>query len=191
MNCPICGEELIQNDKALGCSGWQKGCGFSIWNTVSGHALTEKEKEDLVQNGITDEIGDFKSRDGKCFRARLKLDEEGKVIFAFPGRAAGDLVRKCPVCGKAVYRSKKVWCCTDRECSFVIFDSLAGHFFTEEEKEALFEGKQIGPISDFINRNGKNFTAFVELGKDGKAQFVFGKRDDGDEGANAGNGSTQ
>ena len=177
MNCPVCGKKLIQTEKALRCSGWKEGCEFTVWNTIAGHVLTEQEKEDLIKGEIIGEIRDFRSKAGKPFSARLKLDEEGKAVFVFPDQADLEDGMKCPVCGKAIRRNRKVWCCTDRECGFVIFDSLAGHLFTEEEKRALVEGTQIGPINDFVSRAGKQFTAFVKIGDNGKTRFVFPEED--------------
>ena len=183
MNCPICGKELVQTEHSLGCSGRHDGCTFEIWNTVAGHVLTDEEKGMLIHGGVTDEIRDFRNREGRPFSARLKLDEEGKLIFNFPKRT-GQENMKCPVCGKPIRRGKKVWCCMDRECSFVIFNSMAGHFFTEPEKKALLEGEQIGPFNDFISRFGKPFTASVKIGNDGRTQFVFPEKENtsGDSG---------
>ncbi len=177
MNCPICGRELVQTDKALGCSGWQDGCDFVIWNTIAGHDLTDQEKEALILTGITEDIGDFKSKEGKVFSARLKLDDEKKVVFDFPDRMNPVDGKRCPLCGKPVYRSEKVLCCTDRECDFVIFNSMSGHFFTADEMEALYNGEEIGPFEDFISKSGKDFRAFVKLGDDGKTHFVFPKKE--------------
>ena len=177
MNCPVCGKELIQTEKALRCSGWKEGCTLTIWNTIAGHVLTDQEKEDLVKGEVTGEIRDFRSRAGKTFSARLKMDEDGKAVFVFPDQADSEDGMKCPVCGKAIRRNQKAWCCTDRECGFVIFDSLAGHSFSEEEKRSLVEGALIGPFTDFVSRAGKQFTASVKIGDNGKTRFVFPEED--------------
>ncbi len=29
--CPLCGQPVRESEKAFGCSGWQSGCGFTLW----------------------------------------------------------------------------------------------------------------------------------------------------------------
>ena len=139
MICPKCGKELIQSDRALGCSGWKDGCDFTIWNTIAGHTITNDEKQQLAEDGITkDEITDFVSRKGTNFSARLKLDDNMKVVFEFADKPAGSTVidsgLKCPTCGSPIRKNEKAWGCSNRDCNVVIFNTLAGHTFTDEEK---------------------------------------------------------
>ena len=94
--CPRCGaatgEIIKENSKAYGCTSWKSreetGCGFVIWKRVAGRTLTPEIARQLLEEGKTKEvISGFRSRAGKPFRARLVLNEEGKVEFDFPARA--------------------------------------------------------------------------------------------------------
>jgi DNA topoisomerase III len=94
--CPRCGAEtgeiIRENSKAYGCTSWKSreepGCGFVIWKRVAGRTLTPELARQLLEEGRTKEvISGFKSRAGKPFRARLVLNDEGKVEFDFPARA--------------------------------------------------------------------------------------------------------
>jgi DNA topoisomerase-3 len=94
--CPRCGAEtgeiIKENSRAYGCTSWKSreepGCGFVIWKRVAGRTLTPEVARQLLENGRTnDVISGFRSRAGKPFRARLVLNEEGKVEFDFPARA--------------------------------------------------------------------------------------------------------
>jgi DNA topoisomerase-3 len=94
--CPRCGAEtgeiIKENSKAYGCTSWKSreepGCGFVIWKRVAGRTLTPEIARQLLEEGRTkDVISGFRSRAGKPFRARLVLNEEGKVEFDFPARA--------------------------------------------------------------------------------------------------------
>jgi DNA topoisomerase-3 len=94
--CPRCGAEtgeiIKENSKAYGCTSWKSreetGCGFVIWKRVAGRTLTPEIARQLLEEGKTKEvISGFRSRAGKPFRARLVLNEEGKVEFDFPARA--------------------------------------------------------------------------------------------------------
>ncbi len=94
--CPRCGaqtgEIIKENSKAYGCTSWKSreetGCGFVIWKRVAGRTLTPEIARQLLEEGKTkDVISGFRSRAGKPFRARLVLNDEGKVEFDFPARA--------------------------------------------------------------------------------------------------------
>lgn len=80
--CPLCGGKVIQNSKAYSCSNWQKGCKFTIWNTIAGKKITAKQVEALIKKGQTGTIKGFKSKTGKTFDAKLVLTD-GKVSFDF------------------------------------------------------------------------------------------------------------
>src|SRR5215204_1833931 len=94
--CPRCGAEtgeiIRENSKAYGCTSWKSreetGCGFVIWKRVAGRTLTPEVARQLLEEGKTKEVlSGFRSRAGKPFRARLVLNDEGKVEFEFPARA--------------------------------------------------------------------------------------------------------
>jgi DNA topoisomerase-3 len=94
--CPRCGAEtseiIRENSRAYGCTSWKSreetGCGFVIWKRVAGRTLTPEVARQLLEEGKTREVlSGFRSRNGKPFRARLVLKEDGKVEFEFPARA--------------------------------------------------------------------------------------------------------
>jgi len=93
--CPRCGAEtgeiIKENSRAYGCTSWKSreetGCGFVIWKRVAGRTLTPEVARQLMEEGKTKEVlSGFRSRAGKPFRARLVLNDEGKVEFEFPAR---------------------------------------------------------------------------------------------------------
>jgi DNA topoisomerase III len=94
--CPRCGAEtgeiIRENSRAYGCTSWKSreepGCGYVIWKRVAGRTITPEIARQLIENGRTnDVISGFRSRAGKPFRARLVLNDDGKVEFDFPARA--------------------------------------------------------------------------------------------------------
>jgi DNA topoisomerase-3 len=94
--CPRCGavsgEIIKENSRAYGCTSWKSreeaGCGFVIWKRVAGRTLTPEVARQLMEEGKTREVlSGFRSRNGKPFRARLVLSDEGKIEFDFPVRA--------------------------------------------------------------------------------------------------------
>jgi DNA topoisomerase-3 len=80
---------IRENARAYGCTSWKSredaGCGFVIWRSIAGRQLMPDEAKELIeQRFTTNELHGFRSRAGKPFRARLKLDENDKVVFDFP-----------------------------------------------------------------------------------------------------------
>jgi DNA topoisomerase-3 len=55
-----------------------------VWKEISGKQLTEKQVHALIGKGKTRLIKGFNGRSGKKFDARLRLDEQWKVVFEFP-----------------------------------------------------------------------------------------------------------
>ncbi len=93
--CPICGREITENRKGYSC--WSRddpGCGFVIWKRKAGKSLPVAVATELIESlRASREAGEdpgvgrtakpvtgFRSRAGRTFRAKLKLeqDEEGK-----------------------------------------------------------------------------------------------------------------
>lgn len=82
--CPKCGSEIIKDKFGnYSCSGWQKGCKYKIYGTVSGKKLTDSNIRTLLSKGKTGEINGFISKGGKEFSAKLILNTDGKVGFEF------------------------------------------------------------------------------------------------------------
>lgn len=83
--CPICGRPMQENAKAVCCSGWKEGCGFTIWKTQFGKTLREAEIREIIENkGTLKPIRNFRSKAGKSFDANLKWDEnERRFVLEF------------------------------------------------------------------------------------------------------------
>ncbi len=89
--CPLCGGDVIERERSYSCANWKDNhCEFAIWKDQAGHALKRDEAESLLRGSAIGPLS-LKSRRGKRFRARLRLDkDEGKVAYEFtdehPGR---------------------------------------------------------------------------------------------------------
>ncbi|MDB5307241.1 MAG: topoisomerase [Gemmataceae bacterium] len=80
--CPLCGAAVVEQERTYGCSGWRGGCKFAIWKTVAGKKLSVRTAQTLLRRGQSPLLKGFKSKAGKSFDARLKL-ENGAVRFEF------------------------------------------------------------------------------------------------------------
>jgi DNA topoisomerase III len=98
--CPICGREISENRKGYSC--WSRedpGCGFVIWKRKAGKMLPVAVAKELIEslrrsreNGEDPGVGrtakpvtGFRSRAGRTFRAKLRLEsvEDGKWRVEF------------------------------------------------------------------------------------------------------------
>jgi DNA topoisomerase-3 len=98
--CPICGREITENRKGYSC--WSRedpGCGFVIWKKKAGKSLPVSVAKELIESlrlsresgedpgvGRTEKaVTGFRSRAGRTFRAKLRLEQtdEGKWRVEF------------------------------------------------------------------------------------------------------------
>jgi DNA topoisomerase-3 len=80
--CPLCGAAVLEQEKSYGCSGWRNGCKFTIWKTIAGKRIGVRAAQALLRRGRSPVLKGFKSKAGRAFDARLKL-EQGAVRFEF------------------------------------------------------------------------------------------------------------
>ena len=82
--CPLCGSDIIETERAFGCSGWKRGCKYTLWKNdkyiaALGKEVTRPMVELLLKNG---KVGfkNLKSKKGTTFAAYLfyeKNEETG------------------------------------------------------------------------------------------------------------------
>jgi DNA topoisomerase-3 len=80
----------------------------------------------------------------------------------------------CPKCGSPIIERFKSFTCTNEECDFTVWKTIAGRLLSREEFETLVRDKQVGPLSGFRSRKGRRFPAVLKLSDDFKAEFDFG-----------------
>lgn len=165
--CPICQQgQITENSRAFGCSRYQDGCGFTVWKSIAGHEVTQAELKALIETRRSEPISDFRSKAGKPFSARLKLDDQGRLALDFGaidrqtnGQAdhQSDLGR-CPKCqqGRIIRGHRDYGCNRYREgCDLIIRREQFGILLTEEQIRALIQHGQIGPITDLKLPDGR------------------------------------
>ncbi len=85
----------------------------------------------------------------------------------------GDVVGKCPKCGKNLIRGRYNYCCENRgNCDFKInFNILGCPIGKNQVTKILSDG--ISDKLNFTSKGGKNFTAALKLAPDYKLNFEF------------------
>src|SRR5881296_1823511 len=81
---------------------------------------------------------------------------------------------KCPKCGSPIVERFKSFTCTNEECDFTIWKTIAARLLSRDEFETLVRDKQVGPLGGFRSRKGKRFHAVLKLSDEFKAEFDFG-----------------
>ena len=86
--CPLCGKEIRRQRNFYGCTGYKKGCKFSVNTAICKRVISISQLQKLILEGKTDVLDGFVSpKTGKSFEAALRL-ENGKAVFDFSKRDA-------------------------------------------------------------------------------------------------------
>ena len=84
LTCPKCGRgQVIAGRRGYGCERYREGCDFVVWKEVAGRELTTAQIRDLIATGRTGLIRGFTAASGVQLDARLRLDEQWRVVLDF------------------------------------------------------------------------------------------------------------
>ena len=178
LNCPKCGGALDVAPWGYVCPNAE--CGFRFGHTVAGKMLAHSEVKALLAGETVGPLSGFKSKKGSEFSAKLTLDKDFNIQFAFEsdGKFHGQKTDyKCPLCGSPLEENKNAIFCN---CNFTLFKAIAGHTLTAKEIAALFTSGHTPLIQGFKSKKGTEFAAALKWGEGadkGRAVFEFQHRD--------------
>lgn len=94
----------------------------------------------------------------------------------------GDLVGKCPVCGKDVIKGRYGYGCIGYKegCKFKVSSMICGRVISIANARALLEKGRTARIQGFISKSGKSFDACLKL-EDNRAIFDFDDANDNND----------
>ena len=84
--CPLCGSEVVEQERSFRCSGGEQGCGFAIWKMIAGKRIGVRIPQALVGEGESAVLKGFKSKSGKSFDCAIKGSGRWAVRFEFGSR---------------------------------------------------------------------------------------------------------
>ncbi|MBO7412768.1 MAG: topoisomerase C-terminal repeat-containing protein [Fibrobacter sp.] len=186
INCPKCSQPMEIAPWGYVCKN--ADCGFKMGHTIAGRMLSHAEMKELLANGNIGPISGFKSKKGSEFSAKLTLDKDYNINFAFEsdGKFHGQKTEyKCPLCGETLEENKNAIFCTGdprpeagmtKACNFTLFKNIAGHVLTAAEINELFTNGRTPLIQDFKSKKGTEFAACLKWGEGedkGRAVFEF------------------
>lgn len=186
LNCPKCGGALDVAPWGYVCPNAE--CGFRFGHTVAGKMLAHSEVKALLAGETVGPLSGFKSKKGSEFSAKLMLDKDFNIQFAFEsdGKFHGQKTDyKCPLCGGLLEENKNAIFCTEaaqsgEPCNFTLFKTIAGHTLSAKEIAALFGSGHTPLIQGFKSKKGTEFAATLKWGEGadkGRAVFEFQHRD--------------
>ena len=196
INCPKCSQPMEIAPWGYVCKNAE--CGFKMGHTIAGRMLSHAEMKELLANKALGPISGFKSKKGSEFSAKLTLDKDYNINFAFEsdGKFHGQKTEyKCPLCGETLEENKNAIFCTakgdprpeagmtsekeagmTKACNFTLFKNIAGHVLTAAEINELFTNGRTPLIQDFKSKKGTEFAASLKWGEGedkGRAVFEF------------------
>lgn len=186
VKCPSCGGDIEKTGFGYGCANYnredpEKGCKFMI-GKIAGVKLNDVQVKELLSNGISPEINGFKSKTGKKFSAKLKVekDEDGKfkqIGFFFDDEEKTFESVNCPKCGASLIKNKYGFRCSNYSkeeggCSFYV-RTVAGRELSDDEFVKLVNDKETDLLSGFISKAGKSFDARLKFDENFNVVFDF------------------
>ena len=134
------------------------------------HKLKQIEQGSLDRNLFMQEI----AQSTQVIVKRAKEYEHDTI----PGDYV-TLTAPCPVCGHQVKENYRRFACT--HCDFSITKNPGGRNLETEEVEELLRNRSIGPLTGFISKLGRPFSAILRLTDENKLEFDFGQNNDEDK----------
>ena len=87
----------------------------------------------------------------------------------------GDIVGKCPICGKDVVRYKTGYSCSGYKdgCEFSVYGFICHRVISKVNMQMLLETGRTSKIRGFIGKSGKAFDSYLKLDENKKVVFDF------------------
>lgn len=164
--CPSCGGDIVLGERSVFCSNWkEKECRSGFPKILLGAKLTDNDIEKLIA-GKT--ITKTLKKDDKSWKQQLKLSPTYSIEFVKDDNVDEDML--CPECGMPIRITDKCYSCSDRECNFVIWNTVCNARITKADAKKLIEGKRVRKT--MVSKAGKEFEGYLVL-KDGKVSIEF------------------
>ncbi len=184
--CPLCGSDVIIGSKGYGCSGYKEGCKFTLWKNICSRPISITHAKALIENGKTERIYGFLTRNKSRFSAILRLEGD-KVVFEnseFENQASesanpvGEVVGVCPACGGNVITTRFGYGCDkykETGCKFSVASAICSREISKEEIAEILTNGKTKKLSGFVSKSGNNFDAVLKLDENKRVVFDFTK----------------
>ena len=189
--CPKCGGEVHERYKKFQCVN----CDFGFWKILGGRQLEPVEAEVLIRHREVGPLDGFRSRLGRPFSAKLKLNDANEVEFDFgprlddegaeaPDFTGQEALGPCPKCKSRVFETPAAYVCeravgADRTCDFRSGRTILQRIVERVQMQKLLATGRTDLLQFVSSRTRRPFSAFLVRQPDGKVGFEFEKKEKG------------
>ncbi len=184
--CPKCGGEVHEKYKKFQC----QSCDFGLWKIVAGRQLEVAEAEHLLKRREVGPLEGFRSKLGRPFAAKLKLNDANEAQFDF-GDGSGDsadapapdftgqeTLGACPKCGARVFETPAAYVCEkavgpEKTCDFRSGRVILQRPVDRTQMQKLLAAGRTDLLQFVSSRTRRPFSAFLVRQPDGKIGFEF------------------
>jgi DNA topoisomerase III len=193
--CPKCGGEVHERYKKFQCLA----CDFAFWKIMGGRQIEPSEAETLLSERSVGPLEGFRSRIGRPFSAKLKLNDANEVEFDFgprvddddgapPDFSAQTPLGPCPKCGNRVFETPNAYVCEravgeDRTCDFRSGRTILQRSIEPAQMTKLLDTGKTDLLQFVSARTRRPFSAYLVKQADGKVGFEFEAKEPGRRGA--------
>jgi DNA topoisomerase-3 len=190
VRCPKCGGEVHENYKKFQC----QSCDFGIWKIVAGRQFDAAEAETLLSTREVGPLEGFRSKLGRPFAAKLKLNDANEVQFDFgdgsgegsdaaaPDFTGQEPLGPCPKCGNSVFELPAAYVCEkavgpEKTCDFRSGRVILQRPVERAQMQKLLATGKTDLLQFVSSRTRRPFAAFLVRQDDGKIGFEFQAKD--------------
>jgi DNA topoisomerase-3 len=189
--CPKCGGEVHEKYKKFQCINPK--CDFAFWKIMGGRQIEPHEAETLIKDREIGPLDGFRSKMGRPFSAKLKMNDANEVVFDFGNADVGDdgeapdfsaqtPLGTCPKCGSRVFEHGNSYVCEkavgpEKTCDFRSGRMILQRPIEPEQMQKLLASKKTDLLQFVSARTRRGFSAFLVVQKDGKVGFEFEAKD--------------
>ena len=193
--CPKCGGEVHEQYKKFACVN----CDFGFWKIMGGRQIEPAEAETLLTERSVGPLDGFRSRIGRPFSAKLRLNGDDEVEFDFGPRIGDDdgatydfsgqtPLGPCPKCGARVFETPNAYVCEravgeGRSCDFRSGRTILTRTIEPAQMTKLLETGKTDLLQFVSARTRRPFSAYLVKQPDGKVGFEFEAKEPGRRGA--------
>ena len=189
--CPKCGGEMHEKYKKFQCVN----CDFGFWKILGGRQLEPAEAEALLRDREVGPLDGFRSRLGRAFSAKLKLNDANEVQFDFGQGADGEgdeapdftgqePLGPCPKCAGNVFETPNSYVCEravgeNKSCDFRSGRMILSRPIERDQMRKLLATGKTDLLQFISARTKRPFSAFLVRQPDGKVGFEFEAKGEG------------
>ncbi|CAG0975770.1 DNA topoisomerase 3 [Burkholderiales bacterium] len=187
--CPKCGGEVHEKYRKFQCVE----CDFGFWKIMGGRQLEPDEADRLLREREIGPLDGFRSRLGRPFSAKLRLNDANEVEFDFgprngdddgevPDFSGQDPLGKCPKCGNRVFETPAAYACEravgpEKTCDFRSGRTILQRVVERAQMEKLLATGRSDLLQFVSARTRRPFSAFLVRQPDGAVGFEFEKKE--------------